>query len=598
MHTFLTFIKEFKFPKKGELENALLSLESKKFYLFIALLLVAGISVIVLLNAINQSFMVTVPQNGGSITEGIIGMPTLVNPVLALSDTDKDLTTLVYSGLMRKMPDGTFVPDIAESYTTTNNGMTYTFTLKKGLTFHDGSPITSDDVLFTIGKIKDPLVKSPRKIGWDGVTVEKASDMVIVFTLKQPYISFLDNTTLGILPMHVWKNVNSNEFSLSPFNIKAIGSGPYQINTVQKNADGVPIEYSLRRFKSFALGAPHIEYITLISFSNEKELIKNLLNKTIDQAGGLSSENTESLTEAGYVVHTSTLPRLFGIFFNSTNNKIFANTNILKAFDKALDRKVIIDTVLHGYGTAIYHPIPETIITKTDSTTPSLSLDEAQDILEKEGWVMGEDGIRSRGGTKVSSITKKIGKKTILQRSVTTTPITRLGFTLTTGNSPELIKASELVKEQLKKIGVEVDVRKYEPGPLNQIIRARSYEGLFFGQFINHESDLYSFWHSSQKNDPGLNIGLYSSKNADSILESIQKNPDFQSRVESYKNLLKEFNTTVPALMIYSPKYIYVTSSKIHNITFDSITTSSDRLGSVYTWYANEDQVWKIFNNK
>src|ERR1035437_5450573 len=228
MHKFILFIKEFHIYKKKELLGAIASFSKKQFIIFVGILTVAIISVIILLGKVNDMFLVNLPISGGTITEGIIGVPTLVNPVIALSDADKDLTSLIYSGLMRKTPDGKFIPDIAESYTVTPDGTNYTFIIKKGLKFHNSKNITADDIIFTIEKIKDPTIKSPRKIGWDGVSVSKKDDYTVVFTLASPYISFLDNTTIGILPSSLWKNVNVNEFNLSPLNTKAIGSGPYK----------------------------------------------------------------------------------------------------------------------------------------------------------------------------------------------------------------------------------------------------------------------------------------------------------------------------------------------------------------------------------
>lgn len=594
MHRFLTFIKEFRIPKKGELTGALASFTKRKFYIFTSILVVAFITMTILLEKVNTSFMVSIPADGGTITEGIVGMPTLINPVLAVSDADKDVTSLVYSGLTRKMPDGTLVPDVAESYDISKDGMTYTFIIRKDAKFHDGTPITADDVVFTIEKIKDPLIKSPRKIGWDGIAISKKDSSTIIFTLKQPFISFMDNTTIGILPMHIWKNVSETEFALSPLNIKAVGSGPYQINSVAKNSDGIPNKYNLKRFTNFILGSPHIKYLTIISYSNEKDLLRDLLNHSIDQASGLSPENATSITDAGYTIHTATLPRMFGIFFNSNTNKIFTDQTVIDAFDIALDRKAIVDKVLYGYGTPIHSPIPETIL--ADEASTNTSLDQARSILDKSGWVVGSDGIRTHGGTKTVTQTKKVGKKTVTQKvTVSTGPVTKLMFSISTGNTPELKEASELVKEQLEKIGASVEIKIYETGPLNQLIRERNYEGLFFGQIINHESDLFSFWHSSQKVDPGLNIALYTDKTADTILETIQKTSDRADRIAKYKNFIEEFNKNVPALLIYSPKYLYATSPKLNHVSIDTLTIPSDRFASIYTWYANEDHVWKIF---
>lgn len=599
MHNLKSFIKEFRIPQKDELKQALASFSKKQFRIFSAIFIVAFVSVLVMLTKINNTFMVYIPANGGTLTEGIIGMPTLVNPVLAISDADKDITSLVYSGLMRKMPDGTFVPDLAESYTVSPDGTVYTFTIKKKAKFHDGKSLNADDVIFTIEKIEDPLIKSPRKLGWDGVSVSKTDDYTVVFTLKKPYISFMDNTTIGILPSHIWKNITPAEFGLSQYNINAIGSGPYKVSSINKNKDNIPNEYSLKYFKEFTLGSPHITNLNIISYSNEKDLVEGLASHSIDQAGGISPENSKTIEESGYTLHTATLPRMFGLFFNSSKNKIFNDPQVIRALDTAIDRNAVVDQVLNGYGVAIKSPIPENLTEENlYNGSEKYSVDDANKILDNAGWVLGKDGIRTKGGTKTVTKKVKVGKKIVTQTTTVKTndPVVSLSFSITTGNTPELKQAALLLKDQLAQIGVQVDVKKvYETGPLNQLIRSRDYEALFFGQVVNHESDLFSFWHSSQQTDPGLNIAMYNNKKVDTILENIQKTLSYDTRLNLYKNLSDEFNNSIPALLIYSPKYIYATSSKLNNVQLNTITVPSDRFALVYTWYANEDHVWKIF---
>jgi len=269
MHKFILFIKEFHIYKKEELKDALYSFSKKQFLIFTTILIIAVISVVMILGKINSMFLVEVPISGGTITEGIVGVPTLINPVIAISDADKDLTSLIYSGLMRKDSEGNFIPDLAESFTVSPDGTNYTFVIKKNAKFHNGKNVTADDVIFTIEKIKDPLIKSPRKMGWDGVSVSKKDDRTVVFTLTQPYISFLDNTTMGILPSELWKSTDSNGFNLSALNSKAIGSGPYKIKSITKNSDGITEEYKLERFNNFALGKPLVKYLNIVSYSNE-----------------------------------------------------------------------------------------------------------------------------------------------------------------------------------------------------------------------------------------------------------------------------------------------------------------------------------------
>lgn len=596
----LKFLKEFRFYKKRELALAASSLSSKQFLLFVGLLLVAIISLVGIIGKINSMFLVDVPSNGGEITEGIVGFPTLVNPVIAFSDADKDLTSLIYSGLMRKTPDGDYIPDLAKTMDVSGNGTVYTFTLKDGIEFHNGKDITVDDIIFTIDKIKDPLTKSPKKSSWDGVIVNKIDEKTIEFRLPQPYISFMDNTTLGILPSQLWKNVSTKEFNLSTLNSKAVGSGPFKVRKVIKNSDGLSERYELVRFNGFALGKPLIKKLNIVSFASEKELIKSFQGGSIDQAGGISPENASSILKGGNKINSVNLPRVFGIFFNSSKNKLFSDEELVKLLNKAIDRQEIVDKVLSGYGEIIDSPIPKKILDKEISEKfTATTIEEINASLDKAGWKLGDDGIRVKGGKTTKTVTKKVNGKTVKQNVTTSSPETRLSFSLTTGDAPELKQAVSIIKEQLLKIGVEVDIKKvYETGQVNQLIHAREYEALFFGQIIYHESDLYSYWHSSQKMGPGLNIGLYDNKKVNSILESAQKIMSREDRLQKYEDLSDEFKNDIPAIMVYSPLYLYATSNNLVNLNLSNITTPSDRFLSSYLWSADTDKVYKIFIKK
>lgn len=570
--------------------HALSKKERVIVYIFSILLCLSFFSMV---NKINNKLVVSIPEDGGSISEGIIGTPTLINPVLAVTDADKDMVALVYSGLMRKSINGDFIPDLAESFTVSPEGNVYTFTLKDNLTFHDGSKLTASDVVFTINQIQDPLIKSPRKTQWEGVTVQEIDPKTVSFTLKQPYVSFLDNATIGILPMNVWKNVGPAEFGLSNLNTKSIGSGPYFIENIENGTDGVPNVYNLSRFKKFALGKPHIKKITIKSFSNEKELFQNLKNGNVDQAGGISPSYAKTINSNSLEKINVVLPRTFGLFFNQNQNKIFADSFVRSTINTGINRQEIIDEILKGYGSKIYSPIPNSLLNNsTRATDLTTSKDKTIEALEKSGWKLGIDGIREKGTlTNVTTGTGK-NKKTV---QVSKGPKTRLSFTLTTGDAPELVGTAEIIKKEMNDLGIEVNIKIYETGALNQIIRARNYEALLFGQVINHESDMFAFWHSSQKSDPGLNIALYTNKEVDTLLEQIQKNLSKSDRQIKYNQIETIFQKEIPAVFIYSPGYIYVVKDNLNFQENLSITTPSDRFNTVYSWYTESDKVWKIF---
>lgn len=599
MQKYFNFLKKFKTSLNTKLATGFDALNKKEVLVVYLCTFLALISLVVILIKVNDKISIEVPEEGGSVVEGIIGTPTLINPVLAVSPADKDMVALVYSGLMRKDQNGEFINDLAESINISNGGTKYTFKIKDTAKFQDGKNVTADDVIFTINKIRDPLIKSPESVKWEGIEIIKENDMTVSFILKQPFVSFLDNMTLGVLPMHIWKNISTSEFGLSSLNIKAIGSGPYIIKSVSKNVDGVPKSYTLKSFKKFVLAKPHIDEIKIVSYPNEKDLVEALKDGDIDQAGGISPLNAESIEKQDINIETTILPRMFGLFFNSSKNPIFKDRTIINAINLGINRERIVTEVLYGYGKTITTPVPGEFIKnsfeiKNLNTQKEENLTKAKNILENSGYVLNQNGIYAKTNFKTITTGKGKNKKTT---KVATGTGETLRFSLTTGDAPELRKSATIIQDEMKSLGIEVELKIYETGQLNQIIRERDYEALFFGEVVNHESDLYAYWHSSQVKDPGLNIALYINKTVDSLLESVQKNLDEEDRSKKYLQFVDIFSKDIPAIFIYSPEYIYASHNKIKHFSGPSITTPQDRFSSVYTWYTNTDKVWKIFSN-
>ncbi len=563
--------------KKEQIKTAFRSFTKKqlKVFGFFAALLI--ISTVVMLYKINNHFIVTIPAHGGSLNEGIIGTPRFINPVLAMSDADKDVTSLVYSGLLKKDMVGNIVPDLAESFDISTDGLTYTFIISSKAYFHDGKPVTSDDVVFTIEKIQDDNLKSPKEVNWTGVTIEKENDNTVIFTLKHPFASFLENATVGILPSHIWKNIRDDEWTYSDYNAaKAIGSGPFKISSITKNKSGVPSSYDLKSFGKYISGEPYIGSFSLYFYSNEKDLADAIESGQVDQATGLSPERTRILEESGTTVITAPLPRVFGMFFNQTEAPIFADHKVIAALDKAINKKEIVSEALHGYGEVIDSPLPSThqIETGEDNYDPSKALLE----LKALGWIPNTEG----------QLIKTDPKKKTTQT---------LSFSLATGNTSEFIKACELIKADLEKIGVTVELKKFEIGTLKQsVIRPRKYDALFFGEIINHDSDLFAFWHSSQRNDPGLNIAMYANAKTDKLLEAAEEALDEDDRKNKLADFKNEIKKDSPAIFIYSPLFTYIIP---HNdkkgITLPEITSQEDRFTLSPSWFTKEDHVWKFF---
>ncbi|MEK7662499.1 MAG: ABC transporter substrate-binding protein [Patescibacteria group bacterium] len=562
-------------PTKEELLLVFKSFSKKERVIFFSVFAFFTVASIMFLSTINGLISVRMPAHGGEISEGIIGTPRFVNPVLAISDSDRDLTFLVYSGLMKKEPNGDIVPDLAEKYEISDDGLSYIFVIRDGAVFHDKTPVTADDVEFTIGRIKDPFVKSPRRANWEGVSVQKINDKTIKFTLKQKYFPFLETATLGIIPKHSWKDLTPEQFNFSDLNVYGIGSGPYSISSVTKNSSGIPASYELKSFPDYAMGEPFVDKIILRFYPNETELITAFDNGIVDNINSIDPGKASILKESGYSVLKSPLPRVFAVFFNQNKNQVFADAAVRKALEHAADKERIIREVLYGYGTAINAPIPEINIPTKNSKESRA--EEAKKILENAGWSFNEaEGVME----------KKIKKE-----------VTRLSFSLDTGDAPELKETAERLKEDWEKIGAKVELKVFEIGDLNQnIIRPRKYDALFFGEIVGFGSDPYPFWHSSQRNDPGPNIALYTNTKADKILEELRGILDGGKRAEKYREFGVEIEKDSPAVFVYSPDFIYLADKNVGGIELGNITEPKDRFLGVRNWYLSTENVWKIFS--
>lgn len=557
--------------------------------IFALLVIVAGITAISMLVKVSEMFMIEVPATGGELREGMVGLPHMINPVLAITDSDRDITALVYSGLM-KYKDGELTTDLAESYKISEDGLTYSFTLKPDLHFSDGEQLTTADIAYTIQKVLAVNLKSPRRADWNNVSVNVISPSEISFVLKQPYSPFITNTTLGILPKHIWNNLNDDQFIFSEYNIEPIGSGPYKIKAIVRDNSGIPEKYELVSSNKYYNRKAYISSITFVFFADIEGALLALEKGTIDSLASIPSseinrfvkdcltkEDCES--ESKYSIVSSPLPRIFGVFFNQSNNPVLADKNVRQALDIAVDRSKIINSILNGYGVSINSPLPfgAGSTTKTEAN-PTL----ARSILEKAGWIKNA----------TTGIYEKKGPKNTLQI---------LAFDLATSDTPDLKQTAEIVKEAWTAIGAKVDIKIFDSAELYQnIIRPRKYDALLFGQLIGRDRDIYAFWHSSQRNSPGLNVAMYANSKADGILETIRTTSDDKVRTTKYAELQKLIQTDIPAIFLYSPDFIYILPKTINNnqnggFNLTNVTVPSDRWNSSTDWYAKTEKVWKIF---
>ena len=558
-----------------------LSLTEKIIFYFLVLVFIfSGLS---LLNNVNKELMTEVPTYGGSLHEGIVGTPRYINPVIAISDADRDMTTLIYSGLLKYTADGDLVNDLAESYTVSKDGLVYTFTLHPGLVFHDGVKITTDDIKFTIDKALDPTIKSPKMANWKNVKIEIINDNQIEFTLPQPYPPFLSNLTMGILPKHIWKDLNAENFPFSIYNTEPIGSGPYKISSLTRDSSGIISYYTLTPFDHYALSEAFIKDFYVHFFPSEAKLFEAIKSGVVESAGGLSPDNLASLkTDKNLSIKGIPLTHIYGFFLNQSQNQLFTSPEIRGALNSSLDRDRIVKEALAGYGDVLDSPIPDALLPLNFySGDASTTLVAKADIIKKltaAGWKLNKANI----------LEKKVGKQT-----------TQFSFSITTLDTPELRVTAMIAKENWEALGAQVELKFFEIGDLNQnIIRTRKYDVLLLGEVIGRDLDFYGYWHSSQRTGSGLNLSGYANKNVDKILEDARRLSDKEKRAEKYLQFEKEIQKDLPAIFAYSHKYIYVVPNKLKNFYMTIMTTPSERFLDVNKWYVETDNVWNFLIKK
>lgn len=557
-------------------------------FIFVTIMLVSGTSYA---HETVKRHLVDMPRAGGTYREAVIGTPRFINPVLAVSSADRDLVALLYAGLMSRDGTGVLVPQLAETYTVSDDGGTYTFTLRKDAVFHDGTPITSADVAFTIEQVQNPGLRSPQFSSWENVTVETPDDHTIVITLPEPYAPFIENTTLGILPRHIWEPLADDQFSFSALNTKPVGAGPYQIKQVVVDASGIPTRYELEAFRSYVYGTPNITRVHLLLYPSRIEAFEAYRAREVHAVHGIPAPDVAALLQTNSdgrtaVLHAPQL-RVFGIFLNQNKQPLFLDKRIREALSESISKDELIEQVFHGYATPLTAPMlldanTESVSTTTtaddrpNTTTGATGVERARKMLEDDGWTRTEDD-------PIYTRTKDEETK-------------RLSITLSTVNTPDMVAVAELVSRTWREVGAEVELKVYETAD-QSVIRPRRHEALLFGMELGHELDLYAFWHSSQRNDPGLNISQYANLESDTMLETLRTTFDTQERTTLLRSFAERLAEDHAAIFLFAPDLLYLSHADVHNITLHPLADPSERFHSIHEWYMETDRVWPLIKD-
>lgn len=574
-------VREHQKPGVLQILNVWSILPKKERVLFAGLGIVTIATGLFFAVRFSQEKIVSVPDVGGTYSEGVLEEPRFINPILAVNDTERSIVNLVFQGLFRYDNSGALQPNAAESYTLSPDGTQYTVTLKQTNRWHDGTVLSADDVLFTVAMIQNPDYRSALRPNWQGVTAEKKDDWTVVFTLRQPYAPFVQNLTVGILPQHIWSAIRPEVAAQAEFNVKPIGSGPYQFSALTRSPQGTILSYTLERRKDAKpKEPPYIKTITFQTFSSEETMFSALQRGKIEGMSSVSAEKAGDIQKRAYTLYTARLPQIFALFLNPTKNKILADKNVRSAIDYAVDRRNIVETIFHGGAEAIAAPFPRgslgfdasIAIRERDSETAKI-------LLDKAGWTENaETGIRER-----------------ITKATRTTPekVEPLQFTLVTSQWPDLVETAQLLKTQLSEVGIGLTINIVSIPELEyQYIRLRNYDMLLFGEGFGRDPDPFAFWHSTQVRHPGLNLAMYNNNKVDALLESARRAKNQAEAEKEYREIQALIIQDVPAIFLYTPYYFFAMKNAIQGVTVENISKPSDRFYEAPGWYIHTD--WKL----
>ncbi len=506
------------------------------------------------------------PARGGEYTEGLIGQPTAINPMyIGSSAVDRDLVTMMFADL----------PTLSERYATSSTGKVWLVTLKTDMTWSDGKAITSDDVVFTVQTIQHPDAGSPLFNNWQGVTVERVSGVQVRFTLKAPYSYFGDALKqLRIAPAHIFENVPIANIRLSNYNLEPVTSGPYSFVSYEKQKDGIITAYHLTASNLYAGPRALIEKFSLNFFSTYQDALLAFNHKQIDGLGGISQDRVADL-KINHTLYKLPLPQYYALFFNPTVTAAFKDNSVRTALALATDKAAIAQEIFGDTAVIAHGPVSQQLPEYSSSTYAAdhFSFEEAKALLAKQGWRIGQDGVQTR----------TVGKT-----------VQRLDLELTTPDLPFLTQTADILKEQWQALGVKVTVKIVPPDAIEEAaIKPRTYQLLLFGNILRANSDLFSFWHSSQQFSPGLNLAMYNNKTVDKLIEQARTTFDPTTRTDAVVKIQEQINTDKPAIFLYSPLYLYAAPTDLGGIVRPLISSPADHLSNAYEWYLKTARVFK-----
>jgi peptide/nickel transport system substrate-binding protein len=505
---------------------------------------------------------------GGRYLEAVVGSPLRVNPLYAaFNDADRDLATLVFSGLTRLGPDGTVLPDLAESWEVSPDARVYTFHLRQGVTWHDGTAFTADDVIFTWGALSDPDFKGEPSLGqfWQQVECTRRDDFTVVCELPQPFAPFPAHATIGILPRHCLEDLSAEGLFIAPFNEQPIGTGPFILRTL--NSQSALLESN----PSYHWEEPMIAAIELRFFPDYSSAAAALQDGRVQ---GLflgpeaSPDILEPLEQDQNLQHLASRRNSYTLLYLNTRMPPLDETSVRQALIYALDREALVAGRLDGRAQLADNPIvPGTWAYSDEVRRYRYDPQEARSLLENGGWQINSRGVLEKGGRE-------------------------LRLALLTDNDPERAAIGQEIARQLRAVGVDASQQAQAGSDLvRNFLLPRRFQAVIYGWDQGYDPDPYPAWHSSQVRERGFNLAGYTDPHLDQILSEARQTNDLEQRKALYTEFQQMFAEEVPSILLFYPVYNYFVDKDVKGVSLGILFEPASRFANVHQWHVKAKRV-------
>ncbi|MEK7067877.1 MAG: peptide ABC transporter substrate-binding protein, partial [Patescibacteria group bacterium] len=449
---------------------------------------------------------------------------------------------------------------------------------KENILWQDKTPLTANDVIFTFQAIKNPEYKSPLRVSFTGVEINKADERTVKFILAEPYAAFLELLTFGILPANIWEQIAPAAANLAELNLKPVGSGPYGFKSLPKEKSGKIWSYELEANKNYIRENPYINTIIFKFSPLFGEGVSTLNEGKAEGIDYLPREYENKITNNNLSRYYLTQPQLTALFFNQNNLGALKDIRTRQALAFALD-KISLAT-LFPHTQIIDSPIlPMFTEFYNDAVAKyNFDLDRARALLKEAGWQVSEvpdSDLATTTGLLAGEQRQKKGEEW-------------LTIAITTIDQPDTMQVAELIKQAWEAINIKVTINAVSAQLIQtEVIRPRNYQVLLYGVVLGGDPDQYPFWHSSQIGPSGLNLANYANKEIDILLEDGRITTNTGARQEKYKKFQEIIARDLPAIFLYSQSYPYLQNNKIKGFDTQAIIIPSDRFANITNWYIN-----------